>query len=240
MRHSVEPVKLTPAMLGPMAVVFVHGAGQAGADAWPRQAGESEADWFFLPRVGVADDAASDAGRISDWLHEVGGGHVVAHSYGANAAVLATQREPSLVRSLALFEPACFDLARGKPAVEEHIASMAPVMAVADDSSVSARDFSRRFAEGMGAEPPDLPDDELEASARRLRALHPPWSLGLRSDGGLPTRTLVLTGGRDPLFEETAQSLVSLGAQHVTLDGVGHRVQDDARATPLLRQHWAG
>lgn len=164
---------------------------------------------------------------------------MVAHSFGANAALLAAQLEPSLVRSLALLEPACFDLARGKPAVEEHISAMTPVLAVADDPTVSAREFSRRFAAAMGVAAPDLPDEELEVRVGRLRALSPPWGVGLRSDQVLRARTLVVTGGSDPLYEETATALVALGAQHLTLDGAGHRVQDAPQATALLLAHWA-
>lgn len=210
----------------------------AGADAWPHQAATADGGWFFLPRAGVTDDAGRDAGRIVDWLRSVDGGHVVAHSYGANAAVLASEQEPSLVRSLALLEPACLDLARGMSAVEGHIAAMMPAFAVADDSSVSARDFSRRFADGMGMEPPDLSDDELEVRVSRLRALRPPWGIGLRPEQGLPKATLVITGGWSPLYEETAQSLVAFGARHLTLEGAGHRVQDDPRTTHVLREHW--
>ncbi|MBO3087798.1 alpha/beta hydrolase [Cellulomonas dongxiuzhuiae] len=223
-----------------MDVVFVHGSGSAGAAAWPQQAAAAEPGWLFLTREGVADDAARDARRLLGWLRARGGGHVVASSYGANAAVLAAQIEPAVVRSLALLEPACFDLARGEPAVEEHIAAMTPVFEAADDASVSARDFSRRFSAAMGMEPPDVPEEELQARVSRLRALRPPWGIGLRTQRGLPARTLVVTGGGSRIYEETAGALVALGAQHVTLEGAGHRVQDHPRATQVLRQHWIG
>jgi len=219
-------------------VVFVHGAGMAGADAWPHQAAAAEPRWFFLPREGVCDEADRDARRVLDRLRVVGGAHVVAHSYGANATLLAAQLEPSLVRSLALLEPACFDLARGMPAAEEHIAAMTPVFAVADDPSVSASEFSRRFAAAMGVEQLELRDEELKARVSRLRALRPPWDLGLRPADGLSVRTLVVTSGWSPLYEETATSLVALGARHLTLEGAGHRVQDDPRVLPALREHW--
>src|SRR5690606_14497517 len=101
-----------------------------------------------------------------------------------------------------------------------------------------ARDFSRRFSAAMGTEPPDLPDEQLQASVSRLRALRPPWGIGLRTQRGVPARTLVVTGGWSRLYEETAGALVALGAQHVTLEGTGHRVQDDPRACQVLRQHW--
>lgn len=177
-----------------MRVVFVHGAGSAGAAAWPTQAAECErdhSDWKFLARADAGDDAERDALRVLEHLRFGGGGHVVAHSYGANAALLAAESEPESVRTLTLLEPACFDLARGIPAVEKHIVAMTPVFEAARDPSVSAREFLRLFALGMGFDPPDLPEDELEARVGRLRTLRPPWGLGLER---LAAPTFVLTG----------------------------------------------
>jgi pimeloyl-ACP methyl ester carboxylesterase len=217
-------------------VVFVHGAGRAGSDAWPQQAAARQARpgglWHFLPRGQDGDDAGRDAQRVLVRLRAGGGGHVVAHSYGGNAALLAAGQEPDLVRSLVLFEPACLDLARGGPAVEEHIAAMAPVFDVADDLSVSAREFSARFAAATGTEPPRLPERELEEAVARLRGLRPPWGTGLQPR--LPVPTLVVTGGWSELYEEIARALVALGARHVVLSGRGHRVQDHPDASRLL------
>lgn len=223
-----------------MTVVFVHGSGRAGADAWPHQAAVGAPGWQFLTRVGAADDAVRDGGRVLDLLRAAGGGHVVASSYGANAALLAAQHEPGAVRSVALLEPACFDLARGRPAVDEHVAAMTPVFAVADDASVPDVEFSRRFAAATGMPPPDLPEEQLAEATRRLRAIRPPWGVGLRADLPLPAWTLVVTGGARPLYEQTAEALVVRGARHVTLQGAGHRVQDDPRLLGVLQEHWAG
>lgn len=214
--------------------VFIHGAGQAGADAWPNQLAEQHAGWHFLPREGMADNASNDARRVIERLRATGGGHVVAHSYGANAALLAAQAEPDLVRSLALLEPACFDLARGRPGVEEHIAAMTPVFQRASDPGTTTREFSLLFAQGMGFEPPDLDDDELEERVRRLRALRPPWDLGLSHE--LKSPSLVITGGERQIYEETAQELARLGARHQTMLGATHRIQDDPRANATLRE----
>ncbi len=216
-------------------VVFVHGAGGAGAQAWPLQAAAPDAGWHFLARHVEGDDAARDSRRVVDLLAP-SGGHVVAHSYGANAALLAAQARPDLVRSLALLEPACFDLARGMPAVEEHIAAMGAVFASASDPGLSDPDWFARFAVGMGFPPPTSWDDALSANAARLRRLPPPWGVGL--EPALPARTLVLTAPSGPLYAETAESLAGLGAAHLTVDGAGHRVQDDPRTTALLREHW--
>ncbi len=224
-----------------VAVVFVHGAGKAGADAWPVQAARADPGHVFLDRHRGGDSPSRDAGRVLALLRASGGGHVVAHSYGANAAVLASQREPDLVRSLALLEPACFDLARGMPAVEAHVADMTPVFAVADDASVPMREFSRRFVVAMGF-PPDPSDsswsEEDDVRVSRLRELRPPWGLGLRPELCVPT--LVLTGGARPLYDETAAALVALGARHRMVGGAGHRVQDDPRTTGILRGLWRG
>lgn len=217
-------------------VVFVHGAGGAGVDAWPLQAPAPEAGWHFLPRHPEGDDPARDSHRLVDLLASSGGGHVVAHSYGANAALLAAQARPDLVRSLALLEPACFDLARGMPAVEEHIAAMGAVFASASDPGLSDPDWFARFAAGMGFPPPASWDDALSANAARLRRLAPPWGVGL--DPALPARTLVLTAPSSPLYAETAESLVGFGATHHTVAGAGHRVQDDPRVMDLLRDFW--
>lgn len=219
-------------------VVFLHGAGNAGVAAWPEQAAATDPGWRFLERAPAGDDAGRDADRIVALLREAGGGHVVAHSYGGNAAVLAAHRAPDLVRTLALFEPACLDLARGKATVENHVLAMSPVFAVADDTSVSAAEFSRRFASAMGTEPPDLPADTLEEQVARLRALSPPWHTGVDPARGLPGPTLVVTGGWSPMYEEIAASLVQLGAQHRQLPGHRHRPQDASAATGLLRSFW--
>ena len=218
--------------------VFLHGAGRAGAAGWPLHSEDPAPGWLFLDRTPEGDDPERDAVRIIEAL-ERGPAHVVASSYGGCAGVLAAQRRPDLVSSLALCEPACFDLARGKPAVEEHVAAMEPVYAVADDPSVSAREFSALFSAAMGSEPPDLPDDVLEREVGRLRRLRPPWETGIVAEIGLPVPTLVVTGGWSPLYDETADALADLGARTVELPGAGHGVHRDPRVVGALADFWA-
>ncbi|WP_353649729.1 alpha/beta hydrolase [Nakamurella sp. A5-74] len=219
-------------------VVFLHGAGKAGVAAWPRQAVVADPAWIFLDRPAVSDDPDTDCQRVLDRLRSHGPGHVVGHSFGGIAVLLAAQQEPDLVRSVTLLEPACFDLARGRDAVEQHIAVMQPVFAVSNDPSVPTRDFSSRFAAAMGSAPPDLPDELLEANVARLRAMKPPWGSALNPDVPLPVPTLVLTGDWNPLYEETALALTDLGAAHEHLVGFGHRVQDQPGALDRMIRHW--
>ena len=221
----------------PPRVVFVHGAGAAGAAAWPLQAADAVPGWHFLARDPAGDDAARDASRVIGLLEAAGGGHVVAHSYGANAALLAARAEPGLVRSLVLLEPACFDLAREMPAIEAHVAAMAPAFAAAADPSVSGRDWFALFAAGMGFPAPATWSDGQEEDAARLRRLPPPWDVGLPREA-LPVGCLVVTGAARALYEETAAALVALGAVHRTVPGAGHRLQDDPRTPALLRDLW--
>ena len=139
--------------------------------------------------------------------------------------MLALQQRPDLVAALVLAEPATFDLARGEAAVEEHIEAMRPAALAAFDPAVLDREWSDLFAAGFGREP--LDDEQLAVLAPRMRPLPPPWSTGIDPSRGLPGRCLVVTGGARPLFEQTAEALVRLGASHLVLPGAGHRVQDD-------------
>ena len=219
--------------------VFVHGSGKDGADGWPVQAEAADPDWHFLSRHPDGDDPRRDAGRVIDLLEASGGpGHVVGSSYGGNAAVLAAQLRPDLVAALVLAEPATFDLARGRPAVEEHIAAMAPAAAAAHDPEVSDREWSDLFAAGFGWEP--LDDAGVAAVAPRMRRLPSPWATGIDASRGLPVRCLVVTGESGPIFDQTALALRDLGASHLVLPGAGHRVQDDPGFTPALREFVAG
>jgi pimeloyl-ACP methyl ester carboxylesterase len=211
--------------------VFIHGVGRSGEAAWPTQAAHSCDDWLFLDRESEGDDPERDARRLSELISEEPV-ILAAHSYGAIAALLLTQRSPELVRALILFEPACLDLARGVSEVEDEIARMSPVMAAARDPSVSDLAYSSLFAEASGLPAPEIPAEVLEAEAARLRALAPPWDTQLDRTAGVPVPTVVVTSGASALYEAVATALVERGAQHLIVSGSGHRPQDvtDVRA----------
>lgn len=219
--------------------VFLHGAGLDGADGWPLQAATNEPAWHYLKRHPHGDLAGRDATRIIEVIAgSSSAGDVVGSSYGGNAAVLAAQRRPDLVRALVLAEPATFDLARGREAVEAHIEAMAPAGRAATDPAVSDRVWSDLFAAGLGREP--LDDAQLAALAPRLRPLAPPWSTGIDVAQGLPVRCLVVTGASSDLYDQTADALADLGAKRLVLPGAGHRVQDDPRFNEAVTEFFAG
>jgi pimeloyl-ACP methyl ester carboxylesterase len=197
---------------------------------------------MFLERVAERDDPYRDAERVLAALGEPGG-HVVAQSYGAIAALLAVARAPESVWSLLLCEPACVSVARGRPAVEAHIRSLAPVFAVAEDRSVSDEEFARRFgasfASAHGAPSSDVSPDVLRAQGRRLRANIPPWAVTVPTEVVAIVPTLVVTGGREDMYGEIASALVGAGAQHLVVPGHGHRPQDDPHALSWLTTFWS-
>lgn len=229
-------------------VVFVHGAGSFGAAAWPQQHGLAlNYDALFLRRHGydpVAEpletDFAADAAIVLRALAGddlgVAGGHVVAHSQGAIAAMMAAVERPDLVHSLTLVEPACLSLTAELPATAAHRALMQPLFDIRHH--LSDEDFHREFVRRVSAAhtpaqaTPDAPGPGARREARRLRLQAPPWEAPLEIVPGVPT--LVLTGGWEPLYEEIAGYLRETGALHRTAPG-GHRPQDSAEGNRLIR-----
>lgn len=220
-----------------MDIVFVPGSGRDGAAAWPAQS-SAQLGVGVRPVFLTSGDVGAPATAVLKALGEEGG-HVVAHSSGAVAATLAASSHPGLVRSLVLFEPACFALARGGVEVERHVTEMSPVFEDADKSSVSDQEFAARFLTALGAEPPFPPEPALSAMGRRLRAVPPPWSYAYDASFISVVPTLVITGGWNALYDEVAVELQEAGATHVVLPGFGHRPQDHERASRLLLEHWA-
>jgi pimeloyl-ACP methyl ester carboxylesterase len=229
-------------------VVFVHGAGSFGAAAWPKQHGMALSyDALFLRRHGfdpVAEpqetDFAADAGIVLRALADDGrgeaGGHVVAHSQGAIAAMMAAVERPDLVRSLTLVEPACLSLTAELPATAAHRALMQPLFDVRHN--LGDEDFHREFVRRVFAAHAPVrgtvgePAVEDGRAARRLRLQAPPWEAPLQIVPGVPT--LVLTGGWEPLYEEIAGYLRETGALHRTAPG-GHRPQDSKEGDRAIR-----
>ena len=225
-------------------VVFVHGAGSFGSAAWPRQHGMAlDYDALFLRRHGfdavaepLESDFAADAAIVLAALADDGrgeaGGHVVAHSQGAIAAMMAAVERPDLVHSLTLVEPACLSLTAELPATAAHRALMQPLFDVrhqlGDDDF--QREFVRRAFAGRRARAQPRP--RQRRAARRLRLQAPPWEAPLQIVPGVPT--LVLTGGWEPLYEEIAGYLRETGALHRTAAG-GHRPQDSPEGDRTIR-----
>jgi pimeloyl-ACP methyl ester carboxylesterase len=219
-----------------MKAFFIHGAGRSGHEAWPRQAADMEcADFHFVGTIDKSNNPHRTAAVVRALMSNPG--HVVAHSYGAIAAFMLAECHPNLVASMVLFEPATLALARGRIAVEAHIAAMTPVFELCEDAALSGRAFAERFLRAMGVEPKGTAG-ELEAKGTLLRAIVPPWTFDV--DPTVPSRipTLVVTGGGAPMYGEIAAVLGNEGAAHLVLEGTGHRPQDDPRSTDHMKTFW--
>lgn len=229
-----------------MRGVFVHGAGRSGVAAWPHQHELGDAaDLVFVERVGFA---AGEEGMQTDFdedrrrtVEAIGSKAVlVAHSYGAIAALMAAAAVPARVRVIVLFEPACLSLARGRSTVERHIEIM---QAALGDQRLSDEAFLDRFLESVGrrsSRPLEALSGPARRDVRRMRSQRGPWEAELDPAIVGTVSTTVVTSGSSELSEEVADALVELGARHVMWSGTGHRPQDDDRANALLTEAFAG
>jgi pimeloyl-ACP methyl ester carboxylesterase len=177
------------------------------------------------------EDARIVLRSLADDGRGAAGGHVVAHSQGAVAAMMAAVERPDLVFSLTLVEPACLSLTAELPATAAHISLMQPLFDARHQ--MSDQDFQREFVRRVYATDLQQPATaEEKRSARRLRLQAPAWEAALHIVPGVPT--LVLTGGWEPLYEEIAGYLRETGALHRTAAG-GHRPHDSAEGDRIIR-----
>ncbi|OJX69612.1 MAG: hypothetical protein BGO94_14095 [Micrococcales bacterium 72-143] len=209
-------------------IVFVHGAGRHGRDAWPSM---EIADAVFA-------DFSSErsVGRQADSLIELVTGPtiVVAHSHGAIPVLLALPLIRRQVKALVLLEPALYDVARGDPSVEAHISAMEHAREVLAAEGLES--FWRVVRPRMFAGP--LRSEEWEherARAARFAEIVPPWGHGIEASTIEGTETHVISGGWNDEYEAIAAALSRHGALHQMFAGSHHRPQDDPRFATALR-----
>ena len=133
--------------------------------------------------------------------------HVVAHSYGAVGAAIATTKSPHAVRSLTLLEPPFF-LPAGDPEVER-LRRLGE--ACLTHGMSTEPETLREFLKIAGSPVPDegpLPDDVIRG-VRRAHGSRGPWEyeppLDLLRATGIPT--LVASGAHHPAVERCAMQL---------------------------------
>ncbi|MFI5253928.1 MAG: alpha/beta fold hydrolase [Candidatus Limnocylindrales bacterium] len=135
-------------------VVFVHGSFVRGGSSWAAQ--RPLADRYrllFVDRRGYGASPSSDGedfARDADDLVELlgGGAHLVGHSYGGVASLIAAARRPSAVRSLTVIEPPAFQLAPASPTAQAMQERIRIVFGRAADMAPAA--FYPAFLEAMG------------------------------------------------------------------------------------------
>lgn len=217
-------------------LVFAHGAGRSGAEAWPQQFALAERSVFVtFPGYGQDPPRRTD---MDAWVQTLFAAssepvHLIAHSYGSIPAVLAAAQQPGWCRSLLLFEPALYWLARGSASVEDHIARLTAVMN--DAAELDTVTFWRRWVTAMTGTSPTAPMTPAElVAAERFRLLVPPWTYEVPSATFAAVDTLVVTADWNQEYEDIAAALAALGAEHRHLGGYGHRVVDHPAASDLI------
>jgi len=153
--------------------------------------------------------------------------HVVAHSYGSLAALIAATRKPANVRSLTIIEPPLYYLVPGDADVShfERVGDAVLTHGLEADPAV-LREFLR-VAGAPGVDDGPLPDDVAHAVRRAQGARLPGEarpSLEPLRDAHIPA--LVASGAHAPALERICDALATaLGAERLVTPGAGHFVQ---------------
>ncbi|MGB2952826.1 MAG: alpha/beta fold hydrolase [Gaiellaceae bacterium] len=212
-------------------VVFVHGSGSGGREAWSSQLSLAERFTLVIPtRSGYPPnpplariDFEQQAEELAPLLK--GGGHLVGHSYGGVISLLIAARRPDDVRSLAVSEPPAFGLARADPAVGPLVADFERLWA----AGLEPEPFLRAFLRSVGSnwEPPSPLPPEVEQGTRATQAERGPWEAEIPLERLAMTTfpKLVLSGAHHPAFDAVCDVLERrLGAARAVVPGAGHSI----------------
>jgi pimeloyl-ACP methyl ester carboxylesterase len=176
---------------GGQAVVLVHGILAWGSD--PVYGFGAQRPLAARYRLIVMDrrgyGASPDTSR-SDYEHDADdiagllgdGAHLVGHSYGGVAAMVAAARHPRAVRSLTLIQPGCLQVAAGDPAVAATLRANEEGLARLPADLPPAR-YLRLATESVGLPPLPATPQRLRAAATTM-AERPCWQ------GDLPVADL--------------------------------------------------
>lgn len=221
-------------------VVLVHGSMSNGSTTWSEQRPlAARGHRLLVPdRRGygrspntAGEDFKVDADDLVDLLGDVanGGAHLVGHSYGGLAVLLAAARTPEVVASVAVAEPPTYRLALDDPDVADLVDRHRQLWDAADE--LSDREFMLRFVRSMGGDPEALSPQLLDVWERRaapMRRGRPSWEAEIPvealADADAPI--LVASGDHHPAFEAVCDRLADgVGACRVAIAGMGHEVQ---------------
>lgn len=212
-------------------VVLLHGGVLAGELCWGRQL--PLADRFALEivdragygrsqQVSPGEDLDADAPLVAGLLPERA--HLVGHSSGAVAAMLAAALRPDAVLSLTLCEPPAFQLALGSAAAQQMARDLGEHLDRTDDDAQWLRGFLAIV--GRDVVIPDQLPPPLAQGVRAIRAVRRrPWEgelpVGELAAASFPT--LVISGNHSPAFEAVCDAVAArLRAQRAHVAGAGH------------------
>lgn len=220
-------------------VVLLHGGVLAGELCWGRQL--RLADRFTLEiveragygrsrRVSPGEDLDADAPLVAGLLAE--GAHLVGHSSGAVAAMLAAGRRPEAVLSLTLCEPPAFQLAPGSAEAQQMARDLEEHLHRTGDDAEWLRGFLGIV--GRDVVIPDQLPPPLAQGVQAIRAVRRrPWEGVLPVDqlAAAPFPKLVISGDHSPAFDAVCDALAArLRAQWAHVIGAGHATPDTGDA----------
>jgi pimeloyl-ACP methyl ester carboxylesterase len=201
-----------------------------------------------LPPGPYRSDYAVDAEDVVHLL--AGGAHLVGHSYGAVAAMLAAAARPDLVGSLCLVQPGALRAAESHPAIAEVLIRNRSATAQLP-ADLSPERYLRLSTESVGMPAPEPTPARLRA-ARTTMHERPCWDadvpLAPLADAGFPV--LVVRGdwsgapaeyrrlAGEPLMITAEVIAERLGARLLTVPGFYPQVQQPAAVNEALVRLW--
>jgi pimeloyl-ACP methyl ester carboxylesterase len=220
-------------------VVLVHGSGHRD-NAWSDQLPLAERYRLVLPyRRGYPPsppgdpDFEADARDAAELLGD--GAHLVGHSYGGVASLVAAGLRPDAVRSLTVIEPPAFGVARGNSAVEDLISRLHGVYEHTDPEA-----FDQAFYAALGVDRPyERLDEKLRAVAEARMRERPPWEAEIPFERLEDIPALVVSGGWSPAFDAVCAVIAErLGAERAVFTGQGHGPQHAQGFNERLVSFW--
>ena len=209
-------------------VVLVHGSVAPGWMTWANQKTLGDSFTLVVPtRTGYPPnppleriDFEIQAGELAEILEP--GDHLVGHSYGGVVSLLSAAHVSERIRSLTVVEPPAFGVARGNPAVEEFLDTIAR-------APRDPRGYLDYFMPLVGSTMrlPDPLPAELEAGARAALAERWPSEavIPLEQLATASFPKLVVSGAHNPAFDAVCNVLErGLDAVRAVIPGAGHRV----------------
>jgi pimeloyl-ACP methyl ester carboxylesterase len=215
-------------------VLLVHGSVLNGEMTWGEQRPLGDRWTLVVPdRRGYfpnppeeREDFEVEAGDIADLLQEIGGAHLVGHSYGGVISLLAAAKRPDLVKSLTVIEPPAFGVVRGDPELDAWLTKTQEFWV---NGPRDPEAFLRAFlgAVGSAAQLPSPLPPPLMQHARLLMVERAPWEAQIPLEALRSARfpKLVVSGAHNPQFDRVCDVLErELQAERAVIPGAGHSV----------------